>query len=106
MCWRVQLAAIELEETNTGKRLKWVFQTRDKQHTIVGYTNYSTGYRSKCAKWVKALLNKNYIPTRPIDLEQLIGNEVYCWIKTTRGKDGTERYVAHDLEKVGKPYTI
>ena len=106
MYWRVQLAAIELEETNTGKRLKWVFQTLDKQHTIVGYTKYSTSHRSKCAKWVLAVLNKGYIPSGNIELENLIGNEVYCWIKIIRQKDGTEQLVAHDLERVGKPYTI
>jgi|YNPMSStandDraft_2_1061718.scaffolds.fasta_scaffold16782_3 hypothetical protein len=103
-CWRVQLTAIELEETNTGKRLKWVFQTRDKQHTIVGYTKYSTWYRSKCAYWVRAVMNKNCLP-KQVDLEQLIGNEVNCWFRIIPQKDGTERLVAYDLDnyKVGKP---
>ena len=95
-CWRVQLTAIELEETETGKRLKWVFQTRDKQHTIVGYTEYSTHYKSKCAKWVRAVMNKNCLP-KQVDLEQLIGNEVGCCVEIKRNKDGTERLVARDL---------
>jgi hypothetical protein len=97
-CWRVQLAAIELEETRAGKRLKWVFQTRDKQHTIVGYTKFSTWYRSKCAKWVRAVMNKNRLPTHPIDLKQLIGNEVRCWFQIIPQKDGTKRLVAYDLD--------
>ena len=102
-CWKVQLTAIELEETKTGKRLKWVFQTRDKQHTIVGYTKYSTWYRSKCAKWVRAVMNKNCLP-KQVDLEQLIGNEVNCWFQIIPQKDGTERLVAYDLDnsKVGR----
>jgi len=102
-CWRVQLAAIELEETKAGKRLKWVFQTRDKQHTIVGYTKFSTWYRSKCAKWVRAVMNKNCLP-KQVDLEQLIGNEVDCWFQIIPQKDGTERLVAYDLDnyKVGR----
>jgi len=102
-CWRVQLTAIELEKTETGERLKWVFQTRDKQHTIVGYTEYSTHYRSKCAKWVRAVMNKNCLP-KQVDLEQLIGNEVDCWFQIVPQKDGTERLVAYDLDnyKVGR----
>ena len=96
-CWRVQLAAIELEETKAGKRLKWVFQTRDKQHTIVGYTKFSTWYRSKCAKWVRAVMNKN-CPPKQVDLEQLIGNEVNCWFQIIPQKDGTKRLVAYDLD--------
>ena len=95
-CWRVQLTAIELEETETGKRLKWVFQTRDKQHTIVGYTEYSTHYKSECAKWVRAVMNKNCLP-KQVDLEELIGNEVGCCVEIKRNKDGTERLVARDL---------
>ena len=88
--YRVELTAIELEDTPYGEQLKWTFHVLDKGRNLTAYSSLSASLASKCMRWASALLGRPVQAGEQVDFEALVGKTARAVVVRVPKDDGRE----------------